>query len=101
MRVLIGFILAVTAATASIVAAQAQSAMPCGDRGKLITMLDAKYSEGLSGFGVTGQSQLVEVFVSDGGSFTIVITNSKGVSCVIAAGDSWEKISPAKRLTSS
>jgi hypothetical protein len=98
MRVFNGMVLAVVAAMAAPEAV-AQSAMPCGDRGKLITMLDAKYSEGLAGFGVTGQSQLVEVFVSEKGSFTVVMTNSKGVSCVIAAGDNWEKVAPIQRLT--
>jgi hypothetical protein len=79
----------------------AQAAVPCGDRTKLIAMLDTKYSETLSNVGVTGQSQLVEVYVSDKGSFTVVMTNNKGVSCVIAAGDSWEKLSPMKKFTSS
>jgi hypothetical protein len=80
--------------------AYAESSVPCGDRSKLISALDAKYKEGLSGFGVTGGSQLVEIYVSETGTFTVVMTNSKGISCVIAAGDSWEKLSVTKRLTS-
>jgi hypothetical protein len=79
----------------------AQTAVPCGDRAKLIAMLDSKYSETLANVGVTGQSQLVEVYVSDKGTFTVVMTNNKGVACVIAAGDSWEKLSPMKKFTAS
>ncbi len=100
MRVLNGMFLGL-ASVMLAPEAMAQNAVPCGDRTNLITMLDGKYQEGLSGFGVSGSANLVEVYVSEKGSFTVVMTNAKGVSCVIAAGESWEKVAPAKRLTSS
>jgi hypothetical protein len=30
------------------------------------------------------------VFVSKKGTWTLVMTNARGISCVIGAGDSWE-----------
>jgi hypothetical protein len=35
---------------------------------------------------------VLEVFVSDTGTWTVVVTDPKGVSCVLAAGQSWEEI---------
>lgn len=75
--------------------------MPCSKRDDLIKLLDSKYREGLSGFGLAGQTNLVEVYVSKNGSFTILATNPKGVSCIIATGQNWEKVTPAVKLTSS
>ncbi len=35
---------------------------------------------------------MLEVFVSDSGTWTVVVTDPEGVSCVLAAGQSWEEI---------
>jgi hypothetical protein len=44
------------------------------------------------------QEAVLEIFVSDSGTWTVVVTDPKGVSCVLAAGQSWEEIpSPATR----
>ena len=40
--------------------------------------------------GLVSNSGVMEVYVSTQGSWTIVVTSSKGTSCVIAAGESWE-----------
>ncbi len=75
------------------------SPMPCMTHDDLVKLLGNKYSEELNGYGLAGQSSLVEVYFSERGSFTIVATNSSGMSCVIAAGQSWEKVTPPKKLT--
>jgi hypothetical protein len=75
------------------------SPVPCMVHDDLVKLLDTKYSEALNGYGLAGQSSLVEVYFSEKGSFTIVATNSKGLSCVIAAGQSWEKVTPTQKLT--
>lgn len=99
MRVfnLLGMLVVVGAMTAQASAAP----VPCSKRDDIIKMLDSKYREGLAGFGLAGQTNLVEVFVAENGSFTILSTNPTGISCIIAAGQSWEKVSPAKHLTAS
>jgi hypothetical protein len=79
----------------------AASSLPCSKHDDLVKVLDSKYREGLSGFGLAGQTSLVEVYVSKDGSFTILATNPKGISCVLATGQNWEKVTPAVKLTSS
>jgi predicted methyltransferase len=81
------------------IAAEAGSVFQCSKRSDLVKILNSKYSEQLSGFGVSGQQNIVEVFVSESGSWTILMSNTIGVSCIIAAGQSWEKQEPKKRVT--
>jgi hypothetical protein len=81
------------------VAAEAGNVLQCSKRDDLIKVLNSKYSEELSGFGVSGQRNLVEVFVSENGSWTILMSNTIGISCIIATGQSWEKQVPKKRVT--
>jgi hypothetical protein len=79
-------------------AAAATTVMPCSRRSDLIKLLGKEYKEVLSGFGVSGQQNIVEFFISKAGTFTILATRSDGISCVIATGDNWEN--ELKNLTS-
>jgi hypothetical protein len=83
----------------SNIAAGADTALQCNWRSDLVKILNSKYSEQLSGFGVSGQKNLVEVFVSESGSWTILMSNTTGLSCIIATGQSWERQAPKKRVT--
>ena len=40
--------------------------------------------------GVTTGGGIIEIFASDEGSWTMVITQPNGVSCLIAVGQDWE-----------
>ena len=48
---------------------------------------------------IAGQTSLVEVFTSKAGSWTILVTQPKGATCIIGAGQSWEDIPEEKKLT--
>jgi hypothetical protein len=39
---------------------------------------------------VAGQAAIFEVFVSASGTWTILMTDVKGQSCILAAGEGWE-----------
>ncbi len=75
------------------VPAQAQSA--CGERAKFIETLAKNYQESPSAFGIAGQRNLVELFVSKAGTWTMLVTHPSGMSCIVAAGQSWEQFPPA------
>ena len=49
--------------------------------------------------GIAGQVNLVEVFASKAGTWTILFTTPQGKTCIIAAGSSWEDLPPTKNLT--
>jgi hypothetical protein len=71
--------------------------MPCGIRDGIVKLLDGKYKEQLSGAGLGGQSSMVELFVSEKGSFTVLATNTQGISCIIATGQDWQIEKPVNK----
>ena len=78
----------------------AQSAGMCGKRVDFIKALNDKYQESGKALGIAGQVNLVEIFASKAGTWTILVTTPEGKSCIIAAGSSWEELPPTKNLTS-
>lgn len=72
--------------------ASAQQQMVCGERQHLISHLGRAYSEQPSNLGVAATGNLIEVLTSDNGTWTILVTDPKGVTCVVAAGESWETL---------
>ena len=69
----------------------------CSGHESMVKLLGKRYQEALSQYGVSGQTNLVEIFISKAGTFTILATRTDGVSCIIATGDSWE--GQAKTMT--
>jgi hypothetical protein len=80
-----------------LAAGAAQAAgQQCNEREDVLKLLSNKYSEGRVAFGVTNNGGLVEVLKSGPGAksdtWTIIITTSKGVSCLVAAGEGWREM---------
>ncbi|MGQ0486571.1 MAG: hypothetical protein ACT4SY_14615 [Hyphomicrobiales bacterium] len=71
----------------------------CGERAEIIKVLDNKYHEMPKAFGIAGQRNLVELFTSKTGSWTMLMTQPKGVTCILATGQSWEELPPGQKLT--
>ncbi|MEM1233196.1 MAG: hypothetical protein AAGH70_03640 [Pseudomonadota bacterium] len=68
------------------------SAMNCATRDSIATALSIKYGEQPVSGGLQGDSRLVEVFVSEkDNTWTILVTEANGVSCIVAAGTNWAK----------
>lgn len=67
----------------------------CGDRLEIISRLESVYQEKPFAIGLAGNVGVVEVYVSEEGSWTILLTQPTGVSCLIAAGDNWEYLAPS------
>lgn len=87
---------ALAAALAAIAGSHATTAsaqqMVCGERQHLVSHLGRAYSEQPANFGVAATGNLIEVLTSDGGTWTILVTDPKGVTCVVAAGENWETL---------
>ena len=66
----------------------------CGTRAKFLDHLAKTYKEAPTSLGVTGSGQVVEVLTSATGSWTIIATSPNGRSCVVAAGEAWERLEP-------
>ena len=90
-------VLALSCFVALAVPAQAQA--PCGSRIDIVKMLGSKYRETPHALGIANQANLLEVYTSASGSWTILLTKPQGVSCIIGTGQSWEDVPPTKELT--
>ena len=70
----------------------------CENREAVLEFLSSKYSEAPIAMGVSKDGGLVEVLTSGPGStFTIIVTMPNGLTCMVAAGDSWESLAPLPR----
>lgn len=84
----------IVAALLFMAVAPAQSAaMQCGDRASLLKVLSNKYKESPRALGLstTGKA-MFEIYTSDTGTWTIVMTTTAGLTCLMAAGHSWQEI---------
>ena len=72
--------------------AQAQ----CGPRQEVVKSLGEKFKEAPIGRGLTQPGQVLEIFASQSGSWTMLVTTPNGTSCLIAAGENWDMMAFAK-----
>ena len=81
---------ATVVAVSSPTAVQAQPS--CDARDKFLQVLGPKHGETPVAMGLASNGGVLEVFASVGGSWTILVTMPNGTSCVVAAGEAWEKV---------
>lgn len=85
---------AVTAASPVL----AQQMTSCGDRDKIVATLEKRHGEAPIGAGLAGETAVVELWSSaKTGTWTLIITRTDGVACLLAAGDAW--MEDHKKLT--
>ncbi|MEM7212573.1 MAG: hypothetical protein AAF479_11885 [Pseudomonadota bacterium] len=69
----------------------AQAQMVCGARGDIISQLEKKYGETRRSVGLQQGRGVVEIFASEkSGSWTILVTDPRGKSCLMAAGEAFQ-----------
>ena len=81
------FIVLVTAAPA-----QMQARTQCGPHARIVEVLAGKYGEAPKAIGAIDLNRFMEIYVSDAGSWTVLMTTTNGYSCIIAAGGDWEDV---------
>ncbi|CAN7178285.1 hypothetical protein [Mesorhizobium sp. LjNodule214] len=64
----------------------------CVEHGVLVAHLSENFQERQFALGLIGQTAIMEVFVGESGTWTIVVTDVAGTSCIIAAGNNWENV---------
>ncbi len=78
------------------VAAQAvppEGRLPCHRYDEIARQLGDRYKEAPVSIGVQANGHLLQVFASsESGTWTILSTSPTGLTCVIAAGRSWEML---------
>ena len=83
-------------ATSSIAPAQSATNANCAPREAVVERLGSRYGESRQSIGLGSNNSVVEVFAStETGTWTIVVTNTSGLSCLVAAGQAFEAIAEA------
>ncbi len=80
---------------AAVMFAGTATAQPlmCTDRPALLKELNGKYHEQRRGLGIAaGDRGAMEMYVSEKGTWTLVMTLTDGKSCIVAAGHSWQSL---------
>jgi hypothetical protein len=89
-KVVIVLLLAVIAWLAwNVFVSPAHAQQVCTMRDDIVKMLGEKYQEQPAGQGIAGRS-ILELFVSEKGTFTFLASSPNGVSCIVAAGKDWQ-----------
>ncbi len=71
----------------------AQAEQLCLPREDAVAQLGARFDERVIGRGLAASGEaMVELFVSEAGSWTVVLTDTAGLSCVVASGDDWSTV---------
>ena len=89
MRRLIGLACALFFGTLPAAALGAQS--QCAPHEEVVKVLNAKFQESQRAIGLINERAMMEVFISKQGTWTMVVTNESGLSCVMAAGEAWDE----------
>ncbi len=64
----------------------------CVEHGDLVAHLSEQFQERQFALGLIGDMAIMEVYVADSGSWTIIVTDVAGRSCIVAAGEHWENM---------
>ncbi len=89
-------ILALAMMTGGVLVSLGQAAAQsgnCAPRQVVLERLTETYGETRQSIGLASNNTVVEVFASpDSGSWAIIVTNVRGLTCLVAAGRSFEAL---------
>ena len=84
-------VFAAASIAASSTAAGAQ-VIVCAKHAQIVEYLKDEFQELQGAYGLVGDKAILELFLSpQGATWTLVITDVSGKSCILAAGDLWEQ----------
>lgn len=70
-----------------------QAGRNCAPRPQVLERLSGGFGETRQSIGLGSNNAVIEVFASDStGSWTITVTTPNGTTCLVAAGDAFERV---------
>ena len=96
--------LSVLPLSALLVLGLALSAMPrpadaqqqrCAPRPQMLLLLEERRSETRRAIGLTSAATVMELYASETGSWTLVVTMPSGLTCQVASGSDFESLEAA------
>jgi hypothetical protein len=83
----------VAMSTIPVAAATATGSPPCGSRPELLKQLSKQFKEAPVALGLAKNGSVIEVLTSDDGeTWTILVSQPNGSSCLVAVGEGWEEL---------
>ena len=70
----------------------ASAGAACGSHDALAKSLTTKFKEARRVMGVVNAKAVMEIFMSPQGTWTVVVTDTKGTACIIATGQDWQEV---------
>jgi hypothetical protein len=64
----------------------------CGPHGEIVKVLNGKYKENRRALGLINDKAMMEVYLSAKGTWTMLVTDQAGITCILAAGDAWDEV---------
>ena len=75
----------------ALVTSAAAAQPQCNERHTILELLATNYKETPVATGVTNNGRLVQVLTNArDGTWTLIMTTPKGMSCLVAAGQGWQ-----------
>lgn len=70
----------------------------CAPRDEVLALLGDSYGETRQSIGLGAQGQVMELFASEtSGTWTIALTLPSGLTCLMAAGEAYERLAEAAK----
>jgi hypothetical protein len=85
-----GAVAAAILAVAPFVLTPPATAGRCGSHKELTNRLAKHFYERRGGAGLTRDGKLFEIFISEKGTWTVLVSLPTGVSCIVLDGTEWE-----------
>lgn len=76
----------------AVTTVQAQAAANCKDRDSIVEVLSKRYKETRRAYGLSNPMQMIELFASESGTWTALMTTPDGRSCIVASGEAWTEV---------
>ena len=70
----------------------ASAALQCGKHDDIAKVLSSKFKETRRVMGVVNAKAVMELFMSTQGTWTMLVTDTAGTSCITASGEEWQEV---------
>ena len=88
----LSLVAALVAISLASIAGFAEAAPQCSSHDKIVDALGNKFKETRRVMGVVNSKAVMEIFMSPQGTWTMVITDTSGISRITASGEEWQDV---------
>ena len=81
----------IAASALFVSASSAKAEQFCAPRDRALVQLEKQFEEKVFGRGLAANGKrMIELFVSEKGSWTVLASDPNGLSCIMANGEDWQ-----------